>query len=236
MPDNQISIGQESTTTRGSGKAAEISREDQIRKLSDEELNSLIDQLSEGEKRLQVRDSTINGWNQYLDEKYKLSQSFMLAKSKFTEGPKNITDEAKARISELDRVERDLKFATSESFRRMFEFRTKDLLTRLAELDTLAPKELPELWKQEWNPATFPRIDGSTSTQPLAMLVACRAMQQKHIWSSENPIIHRHQLEGWSTLQFDYYDREPRDLEAWFALHYLKAVSPKERILVSQIF
>ncbi|MCU0719196.1 MAG: substrate-binding domain-containing protein [Pirellula sp.] len=229
MTGDRISVGQESTTTRGSGRSSDSSREDQIRKLHDEELSDLIDKLSDQEKRLQVRDSTIKGWNEYLDEKYKLSQAFKLAESKIKDGPKNITNEAKARIDALDRTERELRFATSESFRRMFEFRRKDLLTRHAELEALTPLELPELWKQEWNPATFPRIDGSTSTQPLAMLVACRAMQQKHKWSTKNPITQRYHFDEWTTFQIQSYNREPTDFESWFALYYMESVPAIER-------
>jgi phosphate transport system substrate-binding protein len=233
-PPDPIGLGQDfitdlDTALNGWVQPIDSSKHDQIRKLNDEELKKLLDKLEDEQKRLQLRDSTIKGWNDYLDEKYKLSQAIQLAESNFRDGPKNVTNEAKARIDALDRTERELRIATSESFRRMFEFRRKDLSKRHNDLLAIAPSESPDLWRQEWNPATFPRIDGSTSTQPLAMLIACRAMQQKHEWFESNPITQRNRLtNGWDFAQLNFQDSETSDFEAWMAESFLRSVPVNE--------
>lgn len=233
-PPNPNGLGQDFTTDldtalNGWVQPIDSSKQEQIRKLDDEDLKKLLDKLEDEQKRLQLRDSTIKGWNDYLDEKYKLSQAIQLAESNFRDGPKNVTNEAKARIDALDRTERELRIATSESFRRMFEFRRKDLLKRHNDLLAITPSESPDLWRQEWNPATFPRIDGSTSTQPLAMLVACRAMQQKHEWVESNPITQRNGLtNGLDFPLTAFQDFEPSDFEAWTAESFMRSVPANE--------
>ncbi len=53
---------------------------------------------------------------------------------------------------------------------------------RQQEMEKNAVPPTPQLHALKLDPAHFPRIDGSTSTQPLAMLVGCRNFDVGHSW------------------------------------------------------
>lgn len=65
---------------------------------------------------------------------------------------------------------------------------------RHAELLSFGPKETPELHRLGLDVLEFPRIDGSTSTRPLAALIACRCYDMPYAWT------------GFEQRRLPYYD------------------------------
>lgn len=57
---------------------------------------------------------------------------------------------------------------------------------RHTELSEQAAPDVPQLRKLGFDVLTFPRIDGSTSTQPLAVLIACRAFDMPFHWAGRD--------------------------------------------------
>jgi phosphate transport system substrate-binding protein len=76
------------------------------------------------------------------------------------------------RLRELE-IE-DWKLTKNEG-RRLFQ-------ARHAELSKLAPAETPELRSLGLDVLNYPRMDGSTSCQPLAALIACRCFGAPYAW------------------------------------------------------
>ena len=55
-------------------------------------------------------------------------------------------------------------------------------IARQVKLRELSPKDTPELRGLGFDVLSFPRMDGSTSTQPLAALIACRCLGMDYQW------------------------------------------------------
>ena len=58
---------------------------------------------------------------------------------------------------------------------------------RHEELKKLAVADLPEARKSGLNVLTYPRVDGSTSTQPLSVIIASRILDAPYEWSYPEP-------------------------------------------------
>ena len=80
------------------------------------------------------------------------------------------------RLRELLGVEQD---RTREAGRRLFEARQKDLAA-------LAPADAPKARQLGLDVFSYPRVDGSTSTHPLAVLIACRCLGAQYEWFGRN--------------------------------------------------
>src|SRR5262245_11777185 len=59
-------------------------------------------------------------------------------------------------------------------------------IARQVKLKALAPKDTPELRGLGFDVLSYPRMDGSTSTQPLAALIACRCLGMDYQWVGSN--------------------------------------------------
>jgi phosphate transport system substrate-binding protein len=55
-------------------------------------------------------------------------------------------------------------------------------IARQAKLRDLAPQDTPQLGALGFDVLNYPRMDGSTSTQPLAALIACRCFGMEYQW------------------------------------------------------
>ena len=90
--------------------------------------------------------------------------------------PATLSAEAlKAEIARLRMLNAEDFKLTKDDGRRLFQTRHEDLAR-------LAPGETPKLRELMLDVLTYPRMDGSTSTQPLASLIACRCLGAKHAW------------------------------------------------------
>jgi phosphate transport system substrate-binding protein len=67
---------------------------------------------------------------------------------------------------------------------------------RHSELKRRAPVTTPELHKLDFDPLDFPHIDGSTSTQPLAVMIACRYFGVDYGWRGGKQVLIRDGRDG----------------------------------------
>jgi len=92
------------------------------------------------------------------------------------------------RLYELTRRLRSLNLEdyklTQDAGRRLFQ-------SRHDELARLAPAETPRLHELRLDVLTYPRMDGSTSTQPLAALIACRCFGSTYAWQGREQTLPR---------------------------------------------
>jgi ABC-type phosphate transport system substrate-binding protein len=153
-----------------------------IPELSQKDLIELIQTNEKKRDQLNQRDELLPGWNDYLTEKEEIEKAMNKAISRYNAGPKTTTDETKKRLEEIDRVLSDLKQLGRERFRRISSDGMRRILERQRILASQMAPSVPQLLAQPWNPADFPRIGGSTSTQPLAKTIACRAFQLDWKW------------------------------------------------------
>ena len=96
--------------------------------------------------------------------------------------------------------------------------RAKD---RQQEMEKNAVPPTPQLHALKLDPAHFPRIDGSTSTQPLAMLVGCRNFGVGYSWVDNVDVMNPRRK---PSLRFDYFDY---DIELRLAEFSLVAATDK---------
>jgi len=100
---------------------------------------------------------------------------------------------------------------------------------RHLELKRHAPAATPGLKKLGFDALSFPRIDGSTSTQPLAVVIACRCFDVGYAWTSQKQRLVGESDDGtrreWEAELFGGV-REP---EAELAEYTVKAVAETRR-------
>jgi ABC-type phosphate transport system substrate-binding protein len=153
-----------------------------ISQLTSKELESLHRELEAKYQTLSTVDASVPGWDLYLKEKEAIDRALGLAQSRQNNGPPKSTQEVVNRITEIERVVEDLTYVQRESYHRMEREGRRIAKERHGELQDRQGPEVPRLLAQSWSPVDFPRIGGSTSTQPLAMFLTCRAFRLSVEW------------------------------------------------------
>ena len=148
-----------------------------INRRIDEEIDKL--QQGPGVKEVQDLQRKINALemrrNQesepLLDEMLKLEKT-----PAYEEYEKKLQDLQAQRISQWDTQRKEMAAAAKQIYQ-----------ARHAELARLAPGDLPGARALGFDVLTFPRLDGSTSTQPLAVILACRFLNVPYAWAYPEP-------------------------------------------------
>jgi phosphate transport system substrate-binding protein len=143
--------------------------DDELRKLDESEIGKQVKEL---ERR-------------YSESESQLEKSLESYRNDFEKLQKS---EAYRRYEETRRKlesERDSQWATERKI--MAEAARKLYAARHEELKRLAPDDLPSLARIGLDVLTYPRVDGSTSTHPLSVILACRALGTPYEWIYPEP-------------------------------------------------
>lgn len=97
------------------------------------------------------------------------------------------TDEWKAYQAEREVLEAALR-SRADAARGALAQAARDLYTaRHAELRQLAVAEIPQAVELGLDGLTYPKVDGSTSTHPLSVIIAARVLEVGYEWHYRNP-------------------------------------------------
>ena len=183
-------------------------------KMAPAERKAEIERLTTEIKRLQTSPDAPVEWKESLEIKTKLADAtwkrwreeepLRIRSSKLSQSNAAVEwtrtiDKLEDRLKQLDDLDR--RFHRNAGLR-LFQ-------TRHAELAKEAAMATPRLNELGLNVLSYPHIDGSTSTQPLAMLITCRCFGVPYEWIGKGQ---RRQ-----TPRGDPYDPPGRDLDFFFS-------------------
>ena len=180
-----------------------------------------IEKLEEKKQRLESKDEHASSWTRYLE--LKNEQRLYYQNRDRKPDPYQYQDELNKLYYDSEVVMRQQAIFESERLIRKLRtpyYREAEAKGRVLcedrqrQLMAKPVPPTPKLHELRLNVLSFPRIDGSTSTQPLASLIACRNFEVEHLWAGLSPMIR----EDWGL---------PTDVELQLAEYFLQAF-PKQ--------
>ena len=97
----------------------------------------------------------------------------------------------RGREEEISQQERRLRALKDLDYQQTREAGRQLFQARHAELARIAPAQTPQLRQLGLDVLSYPRMDGSTSTQPLATLIACRCFEAGYEWVGRDQALPR---------------------------------------------
>ncbi len=144
----------------------------------------IAERVAELEK-LNGRDPELQAWNRYLELKEKTNLNW--------DRPLTPEEEEHVRVASIEAVSRrlrkiqslqhEVKVLKQPQFAEFLKQGQSLCEDRHRLLATQPIPPAPALRKLGFDPLSFPKIDGSTSTQPLAIMIACRYFDLNSHWS-----------------------------------------------------
>jgi phosphate transport system substrate-binding protein len=119
--------------------------------------------------------------------------------------------DARAWDDRVTQLEERLKALQAQDFKLTKDAGLGMFKTRHAELTQLAPTQTPELRGLGLNVLTYPIMDGSTSTQPLAVLMACRCFGAEYGWVGREQALSRRSGHDFASRVNDLDQFDQRD-------------------------
>lgn len=96
------------------------------------------------------------------------------------------SDAVRAWNKKIGAINAQLDQLRERKYQRVYDEGIELVRERHAELAKPRPPDVTQLRRLGFDALSFPRIDGSTSTQPLAVLIACRAFGMPYNWISRD--------------------------------------------------
>ncbi len=149
---------------------------------------SVVQKIAEREaelKKLSGRDPEWLDWNRYLElnEKTNLNRDRALSPEEVEHVRVMGIDAVSMRILKIESLQREIKVLKQPQFAEFLKQGQSLCEDRHRLLATQPIPPTPALRKLGFDPLSFPKIDGSTSTQPLAVMIACRYFDLNSHWS-----------------------------------------------------
>lgn len=136
-------------------------------------------------EKLTGRDPKLQDWNRYLELKEKTNLFWDRALSPEEEELSRIVgiEAVYMRLGKIESLDRQIKEMKQPQFAEFLKQGQSLCEDRHRLLATQPIPATPALRKLGFDPLSFPKIDGSTSTQPLAVMIACRHFDLNTQWS-----------------------------------------------------
>ncbi len=136
-------------------------------------------------EKLNGRDPELQDWNRYLESKEKTNLNWDRPLTPEEEEHVRVAriEAVSRRLRKIQSLQREVKVLKQPQFEEFLKQGQSLCEDRHRLLATQPIPPTPALRKLEFDPLSFPKIDGSTSTQPLAVMIACRYFDLNSHWS-----------------------------------------------------
>lgn len=136
-------------------------------------------------EKLSGRDPELQDWNRYLELKEKTNLNWDRPLTPEEEEHVRVAriEAVSRRLRKIQSLQREVKVLKQPQFEEFLKQGQSLCEDRHRLLATQPIPPTPALRKLGFDPLSFPKIDGSTSTQPLAVMIACRYFDLNSHWS-----------------------------------------------------
>jgi ABC-type phosphate transport system substrate-binding protein len=162
--------------------------------MSPSELRTEVERLTQEIETMRRSDNAPVEWKEYIALEDKFNALAMERRKADQEFRDNMSRLAKSRAVEqwreaINRLQDRIRALQDTDFKQLTKNASALFDARHKELEKLAPATTPKATAMGLTVLNYPRVDGSTSAHPLAVLIACRCLDVPYEWvrRSANP-------------------------------------------------